>query len=733
MKDLAAPDQEGFLDDLIARMTVEEKVGQLSLYTIPSDDLGAVNPVVNPQTHQEQLAEIEAGRIGGLFNGRGVAWARGVQDAAMRSRLRIPLILAGDVIHGFCTVFPVPLAEAASWEPGLAERTARIAAVEATAAGMKWNFAPMVDVARDARWGRAVEGAGEDVLLSELFAAARVRGFQGRDLADPDAMAATPKHFAAYGAAEGGADYNTVDISERTLRQIYLPPFRAAFEAGALTTMSAFNEIAGVPASGSEELLTGILREEWRFPGFVVSDYTSEQELVAHGFAADDRDAARIAFNAGVDVSMQSGIYAAHLPGLLAAGEVSMARLDDAVRRVLRVKQALGLFDDPYSSLDLAREAEQLGAPEHRALAREAGRRSMVMLKNEGEVLPLRKSRLRIALIGPFGAGPTDLHGPWTLFADNTDAVDLATGLREAMDDPSLLTVVRGSDAEAPIDGGVEAAVAAARAADVVLLAIGESETMSGEAASRTEAVVPAAQQALAEAVVAAGTPVVVLLRNGRALALKGAVRDADAILVTWFLGSEMGRCVADVVFGDYGPSGRLPVSFPQESGQSPCYYSRKPTGRPVPPGGSSVFKLRYLETAHEPLYPFGHGLGYAPVSYDALELSTARLAWDGRLDIRATVANRGSRAVEDVVQLYVRDRVASVTRPIRELKAFEKAALGPGETREVRFSLTRHDLAFIGRDLRPTVEPGAFDLWVAPSAAEGLHAAFELLGPPAG
>ena len=721
------------IEALLAEMTVAEKVGQLSLYGAASGDGAAANPEVNAQTHQQQLDEIRAGRVGGLFNGYGVAWAREVQDAAMQSRLKIPLILGADVIHGFRTVFPVPLAEAASWEPELARLTARVAAVEATAAGIRWNYAPMVDVARDARWGRGVEGAGEDVLLNELFAAARVRGFQGEDLADADAMAATPKHFAAYGAAEGGADYNTVDVSERTLRQVYLPPFRAAFDAGAVTTMSAFNEIAGVPASGSRELLTGVLREEWGFEGFVVSDYTSEQELVAHGFAADDRDAARIAMNAGVDMSMQSGIYAAHLADLVASGEVSMARLDEAVRRVLRVKQALGLLDDPYRGLVPEREARLVGAPEHRALAREAARRSIVLLKNEGELLPLPKAGVRIALIGPFGEGQRHLHGPWTLFAREEEAVSLADGLRAAMDDPSLLTVVAGSDIEAPLPGGVEAAVRAAQAADVVLLAIGEGEGMSGEAASRAEAVVPAAQQALAEAVAATGTPVVVLLRNGRALALHGAVRAAPAVLVTWFLGSEMGAAVADVVFGDHSPSGRLPVSFPQESGQSPCYYSRKPSGRPAPPTGSDAFKLRYLGLAHEPLHPFGHGLGYAPVSYDEVQLSTEALGWDETLTVRARVANRGARPVEEVVQLYVRDRVASVTRPIRELKGFEKVTLAPGEQREVVFTLRRDDLAFIGRDLAPVVEPGAFDVWVAPSAATGLKASFKLLPPGAG
>ena len=716
------------IEGLIAQMTVEEKAGQLSLYAASGGDLALVNPPVNELTHEQQLDEIRAGRVGGLFNGSGAAWAREVQSAALESRLKIPLILGADVIHGFRTIFPVPLGEAASWEPELAERTARAAAVEASAAGINWNYAPMVDVARDARWGRGVEGAGEDVYLGQQFAAARVRGFQGPDLRRPDAVAATPKHFAAYGAAEGGADYNTVDISERTLREVYLPPFEAAFAAGAVTTMSAFNEIAGVPASGSPELLTGILREEWGFGGFVVSDYTSEQELVAHGYAEDDRDAARRHANACVDMSMQNGIYIRNLPGLVAEGAVSMARLDEAVRRVLRVKKALGLFDDPFRHVDAERERTAKGTPEHRALAREAGRRSIVMLRNEGGLLPLPKQGRRIALIGPFSRGPLHLHGPWVLFGDARQAVDLAAGVGAAVGDPGLLSVTDGSGIDTPLEGGLDEAVRAAEAADVVLLAVGEAEAMSGESNSRTEAVLPASQQALVEAVAATGKPYVVLLRNGRALALQGAVRDAPAILVTWFLGSEMGTAVADVLFGDESPSGRLPVSFPQESGQSPLYYSRKPTGRPSPAHPAPQFTTRYLGITHDALYPFGHGLTYGRFEYGEPQLSTEELAWGGELTVRTVVTNAGEREAEEVVQLYVRDRVASVTRPIRELKRFEKIRLGPGESRGVVFTLTRRDLEFVGRDLARVAEPGAFDLWIAPSATSGTKASFELL-----
>jgi beta-glucosidase len=718
------------IEALLERMTVEEKAGQLTLYS--DQTRPTMSPLVNPNVDrrraEELLAEVRAGRVGALFNGSGVAGGRATQRAAVeQSRMGIPLLFGGDVIHGYRTVFPIPLAEAASFEPELAAKTARVAAIEATAAGLHWNFAPMVDIARDQRWGRVAEGSGEDVYLGELFAAARVRGFQGSSLANEDSMLATPKHFAAYGAVSGGMDYNHVEISGEALREIHLPPFKAAFDAGALTTMSAFNDVNGVPASANRELLTTILRDQWGFRGFVVSDYTADEELIAHGYAADSREAAKLAFLAGVDMSMQSGLYLSHLPGLVHTGEVPMSVLDDAVRRVLRVKQAVGLLDDPYRSLDPEREAADLGRPEHRALAREAARRSIVLLRNEGRVLPLPKSA-KVALIGPFAQARGQLNGPWTLFADSSEAVTLADGIAAALDDPALLEVVAGSEFEAPLEGGIDAAVEAAKAADVVLLAIGEAQDMSGEAQSRTEIVVPAAQQALAEAVAATGKPTVVLLRNGRALALHGAVRDSNAILVTWFLGTETGNAVADVLFGDYNPSARLPVSFPIESGQQPLYYNRKSTGRPYIHGQDAAFKARYREAPNEALYAFGHGLSYSTFEYGALKLSSPALAWNGSITVTARVTNTGTRAGEEVAQLYVRDRVASVTRPMRELKGFKKIALGGGESAQVSFTLTRKDLQFVGRDLRWIAEPGAFDVWVAPSSSTGAPESFQLV-----
>ncbi len=721
------------VEAVLARMTVVEKAGQLTLMAAAwaGGAATALNPAGGSSSFDEQLAQVRAGRLGGVFNGNGAVMAQRMQTAAMRqSRLKIPLLFAADVIHGLRTVFPVPLAEAASFDPELARRTARAAGAEAAASGIDWTFAPMVDVARDARWGRAVEGAGEDVLLGRMMAAARVRGFQGeRGLAASDAVAACAKHFAAYGAGEAGLDYNTVDVSERTLREVYFPPFQSAFDAGAATTMAAFNEISGVPATANAWLLTQILRREWGFGGLVVSDYTGDEELIAHGFATDAREATKLAFMAGVDMSMQSGFYLAHLPALVAAGEVPMARLDQAVRRVLALKVALGLFDDPFRRIDPRREKTRIRTRETLALARDAGARSIVLLKNEGALLPLPRQGRRIALIGPFAAGQHDLIGPWNVYGTDAEAVDLATGIRAAVADPAQVSVTPGSGIDDPLPGGIAAAVAAARAADVVLLAVGESQRMSGEAQSRASIVIPAAQMALAEAVAATGTPIVVLLRTGRALVLSDAVLKAPAILVTWFLGSQDGPAIADIVFGKTGPSARLPVSFPHATGQEPYHYDHKNTGRPNPPGPLLEYKARYREFANAALFPFGHGLTYGAIEYEALGLGSARLSTDGALTVRATIANSGTRAAEEVVQLYIRDLAASVTRPVRELKAFRRVALKPGERQVVSFTLRRDDLLFIGQDLVPTVEPGRFRLWIAPSAqAEGVSGEFQLV-----
>lgn len=718
-----------FIRALVARMTLEEKAGQLTILPAAwgGSQAAQFNPPGNGQNFDAQLADAAAGKLAGVFNGNGAVMAQRMQRAVMeQSRMKIPLIFAADVIHGHRTIFPTPVGEVASFEPDLAMRTARAAAFEAAGAGIDWTFAPMVDIARDQRWGRAMEGAGEDILLGRLFAAARVRGFQGeKGLAADDAMLACPKHFAAYGAAEAGLDYNTVDISERTLREVYLPPFKAGFDAGAMTTMASFNEISGVPATANHWLMTELLRDEWKFPGMVVSDYTGDEELVLHGMAKDGKDAARLAILAGVDMSMASNLYMLHLPALVREGAVPLARVDEAVRRVLAVKAMAGLFDNPFRRIDPPRESARSRIPGNVALAREAGRKSIVMLRNEGELLPLAKSA-KVALIGPFAAGQHDLIGGWCVYGSDEQAIDLATGMQNA---GGKVTVVEGSGIEQAIPGGIDAAVAAAKAADVIVLSIGESQDMSGEAQSRAEITIPAAQQALAEAVAATGKPLVVVIRNGRALALEGAVRNAPAVLVTWYLGSESGNAIADVLYGAHGPSGRLPVSFPYLSGQQPYHYDHKRTGRPQPDGPRRDYKTQFREAPNQALFAFGHGLTFGRIGYSALALSAADLAWTGKLEVSATVTNSGKRAAEEVAQLYIHDRSASVTRPVRQLVAFRKVALAPGQSEIVRFMIDRSMLEFYGLANRPTVEPGEFDLWVAGSAQDtGVHGRFSLV-----
>lgn len=721
-----APTGDALIERLLASMTIEDKAGQLSIYSDPARTDGPpLNPGLARQSMASLKASVAAGRMMGLYNGVGVAAGRELQRVAVeQGPQRIPLIFAADVIHGMKTTFPVPLGEAASFDPELARRTARAAAVEASARGIHWVFAPMVDVARDQRWGRVVEGAGEDSWLGQQFAAARVRGFQGDDLTADDAVLACPKHFAAYGAVMGGMEYNSADIPDTTLRETHLPPFKAAFAAGALSTMASFNDIAGVPSTGNRYLLSDILRGEWGFKGLIVSDYTSDEEMILHGFAADGADAAAKAIDAGCDVSMQSGLYDKYLPDLVRSGRVSMATVDTAVRRVLRIKQALGLFDNPYRSLDAARERRDVRRPEAVALAREAARKSIVLLKNDGGLLPLARSA-KIALIGPCVSDPGDMPGPWASFPDIASCVTPEQGFRAAMGAAGTLTVVRGSDYEAPLARGIDEAVRAAEQADVVVLVIGESAGMSGEAQARVEITVPAPQQALAEAVAATGKPLVILLRHGRALALSGAVREAPAILATWFLGSETGHAMADIVFGDHAPQGRLPVSFPQASGQEPFFYNHRPTGRPQLSEDRN-WKARYREVTNEALYPFGYGLSYSTVSYSPTELVSPAVSRD-TVTVAATVTNTGKRRVHEVAQLYIRDKVASLTQPVRVLKGIMHLDLDPGADKRVSFTLDRHDLAFVHPDRRSFAEPGLFELWVAPSSVGGTPATFTL------
>ncbi len=718
----AAIAQSDRIETLIARMTPAEKAGQLSCFSDQIRPIGVpFNPGLASGGATEQLARIRTGVIGMLFNGVGYAGAKAAQDAAMATRLKIPLIFAGDVIHGLRTAYPLPIAEACAFDPDLAEATARAAALESTALGIHWTFAPMVDVARDQRWGRVAEGSGEDPYLGIQLAKARVRGFQGEDLRDSTRVAACAKHFAAYGAVSGGQDYNFTEISPATLNEVHLAPFKACVDAGVATLMSAFNDIDGVPASGNHWLMTDLLRGQWRFKGMVVGDYTADEELIAHGYASDGRDAAKKAFMAGMDMAMQSNLFNLWLPDLVAKGEVPMARLDEAVRRVLQLKEAIGLFANPYRSVSHSAERSSVSTPAMLKLSREAGARSIVLLKNEGDLLPLKRNPGKLALIGPFGEDRQNVVGTWAFMADEALNVSIAQGLR---DRGLSVTAVAGSGIEAPLPGGIDAAVAAAQAADVVLLAVGESQLMSGEAQSRTEIVVPPAQMALAEAVAATGKPVVVLLRHGRALALHGAVKDAPAILATWFLGSQSGHAIADVLFGDVNPSAKLSASFPNESGQEPYFYNHKNTGRPAPDTGAQEYKSRYRETKNEALYPFGHGL-----SYTSFQVSNVRVpaTMTDAVKVTATVTNTGAVRGDEVVQLYIRDRVASRTRPARELKGFARVSLAPGASKAVAFTLRREDLRFWG-DGDWVIEPGMFDLWVATSSVDGVKQAFELM-----
>jgi beta-glucosidase len=692
--DAAANAASARIDDLIARMTIEEKAGQLSCFNDDVRPVGAVfNPVVNPRGADAMLEEVRGGRVGMLFNGYGVAGARRAQDVALRSRLGIPLVFAADVIHGCRTIFPIPLAEAAAFDPDLSERAARAVAREASAAGLHWTFAPVVDVARDERWGRVAEGAGEDVLLNRLLATARVRGFQGSDLRRPESLLATAKHFAGYGAVTGGMEYGAVDISEEMLREVFLPPFASAFAAGAGATIASFTTFNGVPVTANRWLLTRVLREEMGFAGVCVSDYDADRELIAHGVAADEADAARLAILAGIDVSMQSGLYNRHLPALVRDGRVPIATVDRSVRRVLALKEALGLFDDPYRSLDPRAERRAARRAPTTRIAREVATRSIVLLRNDGGLLPLPRTGRRVALIGPFGADRANLNGSWSFAGQAADGIDLATGIRGLLADPRLLTVEPGSGILAALPGAIERAVAAARASDVVLLAIGEGGDMSGEGNSRTEITVPPAQQALAEAVGATGKPVVVLLRHGRALALEGAVRDAPALLATWFLGEQTGPAVADVLFGVVEPTGRLPVSFPFSTGQQPWSYDRAPTGRPAPHDDpTQPGRARWRDAPDAALYPFGAGMGYTCFELRDLVMPT-RVDRQRPLTIEAHVANIGSRPGTAFVRVDLRPIVAARS-PVRRMAAFARATVPAGGTSVVPLTITSDLLA---------------------------------------
>ena len=714
---------EAVIEALLARMTLAEKIGQLTQIA----DRKATGPVDYADPGPEgRKAQIRAGRLGSILNAAGAAYTNAFQKVAVEeSRLKIPLLFGLDVIHGYETIFPVPLAQAASWDLEAIERAETIAAREASAAGIRWTFSPMVDVARDPRWGRVMEGSGEDSFLGAAVAAARVRGFQGPDPSQPDRLIACAKHFAAYGGAEGGRDYNTVDVSERTLREVYFPPFRATVRAGVGTFMTAFNEIAGVPASASRFLFSDVLRGEWGFRGFVVSDWRAIDQLRNHGVAATRSEAGRMAFAAGVDMDMVDDIYQEELAKLVRSGAVSMKEIDLAVRRILRVKLMAGLFEHPFT--DESRAARDIRNAAHLAEAREMARRSIVLLKNQSGLLPLAKTIRSLAVLGPLADSGEHPMGEWSAKGDPRKVVTLLQGLQNKLGTRVQILHARGTDVEGKDGSEIPKAVAMARQAEVVVLAVGEARGMSGEAKSRSQIDLPGRQKELVRAVQETGKPVVLVVMSGRPLTLASEAEKTPAILAAWLLGSESGNAIADVLFGDYNPSGKLPISFPRTLGQVPLYYNHKNTGRPYSKDAPTPFTSRYLDTPNTPQWPFGFGLSYTQFKYSNLAIGPGRIAPRGEARVSVDVQNVGGRAGVEVVQLYIRDLVGSTTRPVKELRGFQRIALGPEEKKTVSFTLGPGELSVLDDNWKPLVEPGQFLVWVGPSSAEGLEGKLEV------
>jgi len=723
------------VEELLGKMTLEEKVGQLNQYTGRWEMTG---PAPENDWAQDGLKRIESGELGSMLNVVGAEATRNAQKLAVEnSRLGIPMIFGYDVIHGYRTMFPMPLAEAATWEPELARQTSRVAAIEASAGGLHWTFAPMVDISRDARWGRIVEGSGEDTYLGSLFAAARVLGFQGEDLSADNTIAACAKHFAAYGFVEGGRDYNTVDVSEHTLENYIYPPFKACVDAGVATFMNAFNVIGGIPSTGNSPMVRGVLKGNWAFEGFVVSDWNSVGEMVEHGVAADLKEAARLAIEAGCDMDMEGKCYEMHLKELVEEGVVDEKILDEAVRRILRVKEDLGLFEDPYRYSNEAREKEMLLHPDHLTLAREVGKRSLVLLKNDG-ILPLDKKGQKIALIGELAGDKDSPLGNWRAQAITNSAVSVLEGMELKLEG-STIRYQKGPDYIASETGfldplkinttnpsGIREAVNVARNSDIAVMVLGENCFQSAEARSITDLSLKGFQKELLNKVLEVNDNVVLVLMNGRPLDITEFADRVSAIVVAWHPGSESGNAIADVIFGDYNPSGRLPVSWPHAVGQLPVYYNFKNTGRPTDER-NLVNTSRYIDLTNDPLFPFGFGLSYTCFEYETLVLNNSTLADGEDIEIKATISNTGESFGEEVVQLYIQDVSATVSRPVRELKGFQKIGLDAGESKEVKFTLDKEDLLYFGADHQWGIDPGTIRVWIGPNAMEGLESSFEI------
>lgn len=717
-REASLKDVDPRVDSLIRIMTLDEKIGQMVLFTSDWD-------VTGPTIREGYLDDIRSGRCGNIFNAYTVDYIRELQRVAVEeSRLGIPLMFGYDVVHGHKTIFPIPLGESCSWDLDLIRRSASAAAAEAAASGLNWTFAPMVDISVDPRWGRVSEGAGEDPYLGSLIAAARVKGFQGENLANPLTVLACVKHFAAYGAPFAGRDYNTVDMSERQFREFYMPPYKAGVDAGALSVMTAFNEYDGVPATGNQYLLKDILKGEWNFQGFVVTDYTSINEMVHHGYARDEAEAGVKAVNAGVDMDLQGEVYFSYLRGLVDSGFVREKTIDDAVRRILNVKAKLGLFDDPYLYCDRARENQVVSNPEIKALSRDAARRSMVLLKNEG-CLPFDRGD-RIAVIGELAASRRDLLGSWKAAGEWDDMNSILDAVR-AYNGAANVIYAEGCRKIGSDRSGFGEAMDAVAQADKVLMVIGEDWDWSGEAASRTDIGVPGIQSELLKMIASAGKPVAVVLLNGRPLVLEEESKDADAILEAWYPGTMGAEAVTDVVFGQYNPSGKLTMTFPRSVGQIPVFYYEKNTGRPIylP---NDKYKSKYLDSPNEPLYPFGYGLSYTDFKYSNLTLSSPKMKKGHTIDATVTVTNIGSMTGEETVQLYIRDLIGSVTRPVKQLKGFQKLVLAPGESRTVTFTIDDEMLSFWRHDMTFGMEDGDFKVMVGGSSSDLLQTSFSLV-----
>ena len=738
----ALPPKDIFVADLLSKMTLEEKVGQLRLISI------------SPQMPRETIRkEIAAGRIGGTFNSITRDENRPMQDAAQRSRLKIPMFFAYDVIHGHRTIFPISLGLASSWDMDAIALSGRTSAKEASADSIDLTFAPMVDIARDPRWGRTSEGFGEDTYLVSRIARVMVQAYQGASPALPGNIMASVKHFALYGAVEGGRDYNTVDMSPTRIFQDYLPPYRAAIDAGAGSVMVALNSINGVPATSNMWLMQDLLRKEWGFKGVAVSDHGAIVELIKHGVAKDGREAAKLAIKAGIDMSMNDLVYGEELPGLITSGEVPQSDLDNAVREVLGAKYDMGLFADPYVRIGKAEDdPAQTNAENrlHRAEAREVARKSLVLLKNQSHTLPLNK-QARIALVGPLAKAPIDMMGSWAAAGVPAQSVTVFDGLRTALGQQGTLIYARGANItddqkivdylnflnfdnpevvndSRPAQVMIDEAVRAAQQADVVVAVVGESRGMSHESSSRTNLDIPASQRALITALKATGKPLVLVLMNGRPLSIDVQQQQADAVLETWFSGTEGGNAIADVLFGDYNPSGKLPITFPRSVGQIPTYYSHLSIGRPFTPGTPGNYTSQYFDEPNTPLYPFGYGLSYTDFSVSGVRLSADTLKPGATLTASVTVKNTGKRAGETVVQLYIQDVTASMSRPVKELKNFQKLMLKPGEEKIVQFTLDEDALKFYNAHLKHAAEPGEFKVQIGLDSQNVQQNSFQLL-----